>query len=61
MAASMLFGGLVAFVTILPPSAQFASRFREPLRHEDMEEIEAAIPDSPLSDHDPHEIHHIGT
>lgn len=60
MATSMLLGGLIAFVTFMPPTPDVSRNYREPLRHEEMDEIPDMIPDSPLKSHDPHEIHHIG-
>ncbi|KAG0727849.1 Glycoprotein-N-acetylgalactosamine 3-beta-galactosyltransferase 1 [Chionoecetes opilio] len=60
MAASMMLGGIISFIIFTPPAAKHYRNFREPVRHEDIEEDKEDIPDTPLSSHDPHELHHLG-
>lgn len=56
--ASMVLGASIAFLSYSPSVSQYKRPFREPMNHAEMEERN--IPDSPLSGHDPHELHHLG-
>lgn len=59
MAASMVFGGIIASISFPSTATVHPRSFREPTSHLDLDEAND-IPDSPLATHDPHEVHHLG-